>query len=507
MDGFLPHEILTMITDKFSDNSATLYSCILINKNWYSAAIQHLWSNPFTLLCAYRYRCVDDYRRKAKNLLTTFIECFTDMESIKEESVSLYLERKHSKKLIFDYSLYLKEIYFGEVQDLLCKWCHLKLDDCKFSHDLVDRMAVGIIRFAIQYCPRLKTLFFPHKFPSILLIQSLAFARDLPQLRNFIWASHYSHKEVFIALSKVAHNLELISVDFRTRRNCLDEGSMDAFQALIRSQHRLKTVRIRKLNIGMDFMLELLQTQSSSLEWLSFEHTDFGSDDSKFGPFKFPQLKRLKLGQCVTISTHGLASIIMADLPNLQQLIIDPGITIPIKFMKQMLQKHGRSLTSATLKLSNSNVDIVSSICQNLRQLDISMSKELIMPVVCMLANIPNLHSLTINSLSERDPPFLGNLFNELAKHQLSHLHDLSLSNMDSCHVDSLKKFLSGSRPPLRSLTIGRTCVMTEAHINVILDHLKDTLKFLTIYFDINAVSTKCIGRARRILRRFYRPF
>ncbi|CAG8650610.1 4147_t:CDS:1, partial [Paraglomus occultum] len=42
MDGFLPHEILTTITDEFSDKSATLYSCILINKDWYNAAIQHL---------------------------------------------------------------------------------------------------------------------------------------------------------------------------------------------------------------------------------------------------------------------------------------------------------------------------------------------------------------------------------------------------------------------------------------------------------------------------------
>ncbi|CAG8653279.1 10577_t:CDS:1, partial [Paraglomus occultum] len=437
--------------------------------------------------------------RKANNLLTTFLECFTDLESIKEESVGLSLKKKLSKNLICDYSLYLKEIHFVDVQHLY-RWRYLALNDRKFN-DVVDKMAIRIIRFAIQYCHRLQTLVLPHEFPSILLIKSLAFARALPQLRNFIWASHHSHKEVFAALSKVAHNLESISVDFCTKWNSLDEGSMDAFQDLVRSQHRLKAVTIRNLNVNMVFMLELLKTQSSSLESLTFEHTDFSSNNSNTHAdqqtreeladlsltFKFPQLKRLKMRYCGVLSTHGLASIIMADLPNLQQLIIDPDIAMPVKFTKRMLQKHGRSLTSATLKLSENNVDIVSSICQNLRQLDITVSKELIKPVACMVANIPTLHSLTICSLSERDPHFLGYLFNKLAKHQLLHLHDLTLSNMGSCHVDPLKKFLSRSRPPLRSLIIGRTSVMTEAHINVILDHLKDTLKFLSIYFDITA--------------------
>ena len=73
------------------------------------APIQYLGPYPFVLLYGvYRYRYITVrriYWQKAKNLLTTFIESFTDLEAIKKECTSL--EKKHFKKLIFDYSIYL----------------------------------------------------------------------------------------------------------------------------------------------------------------------------------------------------------------------------------------------------------------------------------------------------------------------------------------------------------------------------------------------------------------
>ena len=144
------------------------------------------------------------------------------------------------------------------------------------------------------------------------------------------------------------------------------------------------------------------------------------------------------------------------------------------------------------LELSDNTISIMADMCQNLRRLAIIVSKELIKPIACMVANIPNLQALV---LSAWDPPLLDSLFNELAKHQLLHLQDLALSSMDNCHVDSLENFLSRSRPPLRSLVIARTCLMTEAHINVILHYLRDTLESLVIYYDVDGVSKECIER------------
>src|SRR5438132_1235389 len=93
METSLPLELLTMILDEFAGDLASLYSCILINRNWYGGAIQYLWSKPFTLLRANRPKNRSNaYNRRAGILLTTFIECFTDVKAIKEESSSTLIK-------------------------------------------------------------------------------------------------------------------------------------------------------------------------------------------------------------------------------------------------------------------------------------------------------------------------------------------------------------------------------------------------------------------------------
>src|SRR5438128_4227723 len=93
MAATLPYELLEMILEEGRNDRATLRSCILINKNWCSMAIQYLWAKPFTLLLS---RTIIGYHSpRAANLMTTFIECFTDAEVVERESC--YLERKYNK--------------------------------------------------------------------------------------------------------------------------------------------------------------------------------------------------------------------------------------------------------------------------------------------------------------------------------------------------------------------------------------------------------------------------
>src|SRR6185312_867610 len=108
----LPSELLEIIFDEHADDSSTIYSCVLVNRKWCAIALQYLWAKPFTSLLSSPKR---NSSRLVENLLATFIECFTEVYILKDTA---QLCKKHIKKFPFDYSLYLKEIRFFEIQNL-----------------------------------------------------------------------------------------------------------------------------------------------------------------------------------------------------------------------------------------------------------------------------------------------------------------------------------------------------------------------------------------------------
>src|SRR6185369_11908533 len=140
----LPFELLAMVFDEYADNRSMLHSCILVNRNWCAVALQYLWAKPFTLLYS-----SPRTSRLVDNLITAFIECFTDADSLKN---ALRLRKKYSKKLPLDYSFYLKEIRFSEILSLTKNSTIFDSDDVR----------IKITRLAIKYCPNLKTLSLKH---------------------------------------------------------------------------------------------------------------------------------------------------------------------------------------------------------------------------------------------------------------------------------------------------------------------------------------------------------
>src|SRR6185369_209845 len=99
MTSFLPCELLTMIFDECADYPSTLHSCILVNRRWCAIALQHLWARPFTSLNS-SPRIWLKFCQSVENLMTTFIECFTDVDSLEN---SAQLCKKYNKKFPVDY--------------------------------------------------------------------------------------------------------------------------------------------------------------------------------------------------------------------------------------------------------------------------------------------------------------------------------------------------------------------------------------------------------------------
>ncbi|CAG8517759.1 10966_t:CDS:1 [Paraglomus occultum] len=518
----LPPELLTMILNELINDTAALHSCILINRNWYRASIQYLWAKPFTLL----YTCLKSEnsryktetlklisRQRAENLMKTFIECFTNVDDIKEELE--ILEKKSNKEASFDYSRYLREIHFNEVWKLVVYWLNLDLSYGRYSCDTKDnmnrteRLTVRIISFAIQYCQQLRILSLTPW--NVLSYQQLSRfivpTKELLQLKSFTWESKRSHRRVFGALSRVAHNLESLSVDFYYRKYHLKKKSRDSFQRLVQVQHKLKSITIKSLYTDMGSIMELMRLQSASLKSIKFACVNFGSTCSSFEAAKLNKLKDLELLYCTIMTTHGIKPFIMADLPSLQQLTVK-NTPISDEIWELILHKHGKTLIEISIekqKLSDSVLRVMSQTCNSLSHLSIDVYKELSISLAFMVANLPNLHSLLVRYSSPLRESYSDGLFNALSKHSIPHLYYLELCNTGNFEVDSLENFLSKSRPSLRSLIIDDSSEITEAHFNVILYHLSDTLKTLRVKYDIGLVSRDCIHKLRSIIDNFVR--
>ena len=170
MASFLPHEILRIIFDEYADDPFMLHSCILVNRSWCIVALPYLWAKPFTLLHSIRKAGGNIQSISIENLIATFIECFTDIDSVQN---SLALCKKHNKEFPFDYSLYLKEIHFKEIHALgTLGWCTgFNSINVQFTH------------LAVVYCPNLTTLSLTFNFPHQVAF-SIKQKWTLPYLQN-----------------------------------------------------------------------------------------------------------------------------------------------------------------------------------------------------------------------------------------------------------------------------------------------------------------------------------
>src|SRR6185436_8554494 len=190
MNTSLPFELLTMILEEYINDKTTLHTCILVNRNWCSVAIQYLWANPFTLLCKNRMSYGIPKTRQAEKLMTIFIECFTDASEILDELGCL--DKRINKRLPFNYDDYLKELDYKDIKKVVEDW----LSGITVPESKIEMTTVRVFSLAIQHCRRLQTLNFnTEKSPACSQLHScLSSVQSLPYLRNFTWRSRRSYR-------------------------------------------------------------------------------------------------------------------------------------------------------------------------------------------------------------------------------------------------------------------------------------------------------------------------
>ncbi|GBB84760.1 hypothetical protein RclHR1_11330001 [Rhizophagus clarus] len=287
---------LEEVLQNLIEDPGTLYSCILVNRNWCRVTIPILWSDPF-----------NNIKRKNPNnanfSIRTFISCLEDSEKSSLTNEFIRIPNSWGETL-FDYPKYLQTFkydHFGKILEIFVRMNYKLLIEVKTDLNKIYMIITSVIMETIfKKSRRLKTLQYIHDHISsqriiytldLLLYsynnsltelggrkKSSSYYVSLKKLTTLKFFAYCIHEEsytiiwpkFFNTLSKLAKNIQEIFIHFPSD----DEIDFDikkvypSIMNLIKSQRNLKSLEVNEChNSKMEQRIinSLILSQSNTL--------------------------------------------------------------------------------------------------------------------------------------------------------------------------------------------------------------------------------------------------
>ncbi|CAG8514987.1 12832_t:CDS:2 [Gigaspora margarita] len=522
MAPFLPADVLCQIFQNLTDQKS-LYSCLLVNRLWCATSVEYLWSKPFRFIYTCNFiscTCHKESRiSRSSKLIEIYLSCLTEKEKIllMENGIKLPIESP-----LFDYAGFIRYLDLDDFYIAIRDWMEsniilmsslmdydskqqlildfggnsLKKQQKKFklskvvryitkslggvslgvgrrkNNDKSDSDSTILCRLLMRRSSTLKQLSIDRTYstrnldefrcsslpPLLDRFQNTRPVPDqfmmlptypgaiscLSSLSELICTTRQSKRKLFDLLSEISTKIHKISVmmDYssnnwhgtRLKKDDSDlEDEAKSLATLIRVQQSLQHFEIYCCENGSNIIISALKSQSNNLKSLSFIDVRFWGWDPLDFISNCHDLKKLIFKSCSGLTNDLLDSLIDSEFPQLTTIEME-NTSAPVHILESLI-KHG-----------NSNI-------------------------------------LTLNL--EID---VNHLFLELSSQELPNLKELSILGSWSFQSYSLNQFLSGSKPPLKSLQIQNSRCFTDSHLEVILKNLcseissKNTLKDLRLH-------------------------
>ncbi|RIB21293.1 hypothetical protein C2G38_2140724 [Gigaspora rosea] len=226
----LPADCLEDIFNYLSDDTDSLYSCLLVNKLCCRIVIRILWRNPWDLDLKLKYKRVTSWTRITRTLISLISD--TSRQKLKRNGIEIQpltqLSSPIYNYLEFCRSLSLKGIYRvrREILDLI------PISNIEKAHkeDLVEK---EIYKLFLEKCYSLKYL----QLLDIPLKDCPGAITSLSNLYELECNSNISPM-TFLELSKICHQIQIINI------NPCDNDNK-GLATLIKSQKHLKELKIQ----------------------------------------------------------------------------------------------------------------------------------------------------------------------------------------------------------------------------------------------------------------------
>ncbi|RIA92652.1 hypothetical protein C1645_820387 [Glomus cerebriforme] len=379
-------ECLEKILEYCSNNTSTLFKCILVNRLWCHIAIPLLWRNPFEYLKFQKH----DH---GWQLIRTYLCCLPDNE---KKIVNEWILQSDIQTPLFDYPRYLKCFDTFGFQEAMTKWKrhHWRTVWERLGHFDVDK-AIGDILF--RSCKGLDSLciiffaysqnieYFEEPSNALTNLQTCKIVHDL-QGRYYNYTENREQVTLidnFNIITRYAHNIKNLEINLPVNR----EGKTGhKLVELLENQKNLENFVVREF---WDIILtanifETLKLQCNTLNSLSFIRLTHFHEKLSHLLNSCPNLKTLRflepdIRDDSEISPFNckLNNFCVWGKPMISQFIINPDVTFQLDIIKSIIETSSSTLTKLALGTFTKELCTTIFQCSNLKFLAIQAKEDI----------------------------------------------------------------------------------------------------------------------------------
>jgi hypothetical protein len=400
----IPDDCILNILKYLYKDHKTLFSCLLINKQWCEITIPILWRKPWKLGISTEFW---------EFITDSLILCLSDYSKQVLHINGIIPSSILSQKPKFDYVSYINYISQDIITKFVNNYITLNFEEETFSSMHKDLLFEEIWKMFLNQCISLKSI----TLPNIKIIDYLHEGNCLKNIKK-LFCSTDLDPSLFLDLSKICQNISKFII---IQNKDLENDEIGGLNTLIESQFNIEEIYIESfMNIENDSLSKSLSLHINSLKSITLKN--FNSlPHSLFYNSEFPNLKILKIKLI-----NNLKILDTIKLPNLEILeilnnssLIDQTIDL---YSKLISTTTNGNLKKINIEVSNDQcfddlkdfIDIITISCNKIEYLTLWINDKLFNNLQSLLINCKNLKHITLNKAIDLDWELIDDDFNNL---------------------------------------------------------------------------------------------
>ncbi|CAG8500765.1 6046_t:CDS:1 [Cetraspora pellucida] len=330
--NFLPHLCLEKIFLNLEQDSKTLHSCILVNKQWSVSSVPILWKDPFRL-CKYLRK-----PKKLVPLLNTYLS-FLPSSTQKRLGITSIIGRP----TFFNYPVYLRRISVVLIHGSVEYWADSIFGPDSTSLETITYICKVLCEYFLCNSSRIEYLDLDHaNWFNIFKLKGAT--TSLSSIKSVVIDDQRNFPDQIENLSSVMQNARSLSLSLRYRKN---DPVCKNIMNLLQTQKSLKEISL--FSHVSDFFQNIWDSLASSkllhksLTSIEFHEATF-DNSSLLQLSKFYNLHHLKLYRCRNFTGNIQEVDKLSVFKNLSQLIICK-IQMNPQILEFLLKKSNTSLS------------------------------------------------------------------------------------------------------------------------------------------------------------------
>jgi hypothetical protein len=358
-------DCLNNTLEYLEDDKNTLYSCLLVNRQWCKIAVRILWRDVWS------FQDKQDASLSIINTLITFLP---------EESKNLLQKEKfltiipNQKPPLFNYPSFIKAITIYGIYQMIIERFPLNLrGSACFSRTFSQMHSYILLELLKMFMCQISSLKFLDYYSGYTGTNSIAEFIYLPEtkicLKNLteLWCCSDICSDFFYQISQICHNIKSLSIKF-------DRSISDGLTDLISSQNNLKNIFFESYyyvdNVNVKVLIPSLTKFSLTLTKLIL--------DECYIPLSF--VSTLENLQVLCFSKYHFKDFDQLQYSQFPQLRVLRFVrsSPKIEMLTKFLELNGKNLTEfyVSENPNNSLNPVIAKLCLNLKILSIIFEED-----------------------------------------------------------------------------------------------------------------------------------